>query len=182
MNIEGPFSIESIRTVLDFPIPGIQFRDITGLLEDPKAFKESIIQLTRECMRFKSNTIIGVESRGFIFGAPIAFDLDLPLVLARKPGKLPNATVSKSYTLEYGEAELHIQEISPIMGKIVIIDDLIATGGTALACADLIHENWKIPKKNILILSVIDLPDLNGSKLIREQGYNVKTLIDFEGE
>lgn len=173
---------ESIRTVKNFPIDGIHFRDITGLLEDPNAFKQSIIALTKACIGFNCNTIIGIESRGFIFGAPIAFDLDLPLVLARKPGKLPNATVSKSYTLEYGEAELHIQEISPIMGKIVIIDDLIATGGTALACADLIHENWKIPKKNILILSVIDLPDLNGSTLIKEHGYNVKTLIEFEGE
>jgi len=173
---------ESIRTVLDFPIPDIQFRDITGLLEDPKAFKESIIQLTSECMRFKSNTIIGVESRGFVFGSPIAFDLDVPFVMARKPGKLPNKTVSKKFKLEYGETEIHLQEISPIIGNVVIVDDLIATGGTALACADLVHENWKIPKKNILILSVIDLPDLNGSTLIKEQGYNVKTLIEFEGE
>jgi|TARA_B110000908_G_C10091359_1_gene374178 adenine phosphoribosyltransferase len=171
----------SIRTVLDFPIPGIQYRDITGLLEDPKEFRQSIMSLTSACMEFNCNSIVGIESRGFIFSSPIAFDLNLPLVLARKPGKLPNETVSKAYTLEYGEAELHIQTISPIMGKVVIIDDLIATGGTALACADLIHENWKIPKKNILILSVIDLPNLNGSKLIREQGYNVKTLIDFEG-
>ena len=173
---------ESIRTVQNFPIPGIQYRDITGLLEDPNAFRESIMSLTSACMEFNCNSIIGIESRGFIFSSPIAFDLNLPLVLARKPGKLPNATVSKAYTLEYGEAELHIQEISPIMGKIVIIDDLIATGGTALACADLIHENWKIPKKNILILAVIDLPDLGGSNLIREHGYNISTLIEFEGE
>lgn len=172
----------SIRTVKDFPIPGIQFRDITGLLEDPKAFKESIIQLTSECMKFKCNTIIGVESRGFVFGSPIAFDLDVPFVMARKPGKLPNKTVSKEFKLEYGETEIHLQEISPIMGNVVIVDDLIATGGTALACADLIHENWKIPKKNILILSVIDLPDLGGSNLIKEQGYNVGTLVEFEGE
>ena len=173
---------ESIRTVLDFPIPGIQFRDITGLLEDPNAFKESIIKLTSECIKFKSNVIVGVESRGFVFGSPIAFDLDVPFVMARKPGKLPNKTVSKKFKLEYGETEIHLQEISPIIGNVVIVDDLIATGGTALACADLVHENWKIPKKNILILSVIDLPDLNGSTLIKEQGYNVKTLIEFEGE
>jgi len=173
---------ESIRTVKDFPIPGIQFRDITGLLEDPKAFKESIIALTSACVGFNCNTVIGVESRGFVFGSPIAFDLDIPFIMARKPGKLPNKTVSKEFKLEYGETEIHLQEISPIMGNVVIVDDLIATGGTALACADLIHENWKIPKKNILILSVIDLPDLNGSALIKEQGYNVETLIDFEGE
>ena len=172
---------ESIRTVYDFPIPGIQFRDITGLLEDPKAFKESIIQLTSECMKFKCNTIIGVESRGFVFGAPLAFDLDLPFVMARKPGKLPNKTVGKEFKLEYGETEIHLQEISPIMGNVVIVDDLVATGGTAIACADLIHENWNIPKENILILAVIDLPELKGSELIKEQGYNVRTLIEFEG-
>ena len=169
---------QAIRTVPDFPIPGIQFRDITGLLEDPKAFKESIIQLTRECMRFKSNTIIGVESRGFIFGAPIAFDLDLPLVLARKPGKLPNATVSKSYTLEYGEAELHIQEISPIMGKIVIIDDLIATGGTMMAGMKLLE---KLGAEVIEGAAIVDLPELGGSKKLLEAGLPLFTLVNFEG-
>lgn len=172
---------DSIRTVYDFPIPGIEFRDITGLLEDPKAFKESIIQLTSECMKFKCNTIIGVESRGFVFGAPLAFDLDLPFVMARKPGKLPNRTVGKEFKLEYGKTSIHLQEISPIMGNVVIVDDLVATGGTAIACADLIHENWNIPKENILILAVIDLPELKGSELIKEQGYNVRTLIEFEG-
>ena len=132
-------------------------------------------------MKFKCNTIIGVESRGFVFGAPLAFDLDLPFVMARKPGKLPNKTVGKEFKLEYGETEIHLQEISPIMGNVVIVDDLVATGGTAIACADLIHENWNIPKENILILAVIDLPELKGSELIKEQGYNVRTLIEFEG-
>ena len=102
--------------------------------------------------------------------------------MARKPGKLPNKTVYKEFKLEYGETEIHLQELSPIMGNVVIVDDLVATGGTALACADLIHENWNIPKENILILAVIDLPELGGNKLIQEQGYNVKTLIEFEGE
>ena len=103
-------------------------------------------------------------------------------MLARKPGKLPNETYSKEYKLEYGEAELHIQKISPVQGKVVIVDDLIATGGTALACAELIHKNFNITKDNILILAVIDLPDLGGSAIIREAGYNVKTLMEFEGE
>ena len=101
--------------------------------------------------------------------------------MARKPGKLPNKTVSKSFKLEYGETELHLQELSPIIGKVVIVDDLIASGGTAIACADLIHENWNIAKENLLILAVIDLPDLKGSELIKAQGYNVQTLIKFEG-
>lgn len=172
----------SIRTVSNFPIEGVEFRDITGLLEDPKAFKDSIIALTSEAIQFKADAIIGVESRGFVFGSPIAFDLNIPFVMARKPGKLPNKTVNKAFKLEYGETEIHLQLISPIKGKVVIVDDLIATGGTALACADLIHENWNIPKEDILILAVIDLPDLKGSDLIKEQGYNVGTLIEFEGE
>ena len=95
---------DSIRTVKNFPIPGIQFRDITGLLENPNAFKQSIIALTSECIGFNCNTIIGVESRGFVFGSPIAFDLDVPFVMARKPGKLPNKTVSKQFKLEYDSA------------------------------------------------------------------------------
>ena len=171
-----------IRTVSNHPIPGIQFRDITSLVEAPEGFNYTLTQLTKHCMQFNGNTIVGIESRGFVFGAPISRDMDLPFVMARKPGKLPNKTVSKKFKLEYGETELHIQEISPILGKVVIIDDLIATGGTALACADLIHENWNVPKENILILGVIDLPDLKGSAIIKEQGYNVETLIEFEGE
>ncbi len=173
---------ESIRTVPNFPIDGIQFRDISGLLENAKAFNKCLIDMTAESMMFNAQTIIGIESRGFIFGSPLARDMELPFVMARKPGKLPNKTVSKKFKLEYGEAELHIQEISPILGKVVIIDDLIATGGTALACADLVHENWNIPKENILILAIIDLPNLQGSAIIKQQGYTVKTLIEFEGE
>ncbi len=171
-----------IRTVPDHPIPGIQFRDITSLVEHSEGFNYSLTQLTKHCMQFNGNTIVGIESRGFVFGAPIARDMELPFVMARKPGKLPNETVSKEFKLEYGETELHIQKISPILGKVVIIDDLIATGGTALACADLIHENWNIPKENILILAVIDLPDLKGSAIIKERGYNVEALVEFEGE
>ena len=172
----------SIRTVPNFPIEGIQFRDITGILEHPPAMHDTIVSLIKEASSFDVDTIIGIESRGFLFASPIAWDFDLPMVLARKPGKLPNETVSKQYDLEYGTAELHLQKISPIKGKVVIIDDLIATGGTALACADLVHTEWNIPKEDILILAVIDLPDLKGSDLIKEQGYNVGTLIEFEGE
>jgi adenine phosphoribosyltransferase len=133
-------------------------------------------------MDFTVDTIVAIESRGFVFGSAVARDLEVPFVMARKPGKLPNETVSKEFKLEYGETELHLQKISPIQGRVVVIDDLIATGGTALACADLIHENFDIAKKDILILAVIDLPDLKGSAIIQEQGYNVKTLIEFEGE
>ena len=84
-----------IRTVLDFPIEGIEFRDITSLVEEPKAFNKSLIELTAHCMDFKVDTIIGIESRGFVFGSPLARDLEVPFIMARKPGKLPNETVSK---------------------------------------------------------------------------------------
>ena len=171
-----------IRTVMNFPIEGIEFRDITSLVEEPEAFNKSLIEMTAHCMDFKVDTLIGIESRGFVFGSPLARDLEVPFVMARKPGKLPNETVSKKFKLEYGETELHIQKISPIKGKVIIVDDLIATGGTALACADLIHEEFDIDKENILILAVIDLPDLQGSAIIREQGYKVETLVDFKGK
>jgi len=174
---------KAIRTVPDFPIEGIQFRDITGLLENPSAFNKSLIELTSLSMSFGADKIVGIESRGFVFGAPLARDLDVPFVMARKPGKLPGHCYTQSYKLEYGEASLSIQSNTAIQStdKVVIIDDLIATGGTAIACADILYNAFDVPKENILILAVIDLPNLKGSAIIHEQGYNVKTLVEFEG-
>ena len=175
---------DSIRTVPDFPVEGIQFRDITSMLESPHAFNKACVDLTKACMQFDATKIVAIESRGFIFGSPIARDMELPLILARKPGKLPNPTYQRSYKLEYGESTLHIQRNSDINSKdkIVIVDDLIATGGTAKALASLIAQCWKVPKENILILAVIDLPDLGGSAIIEEEGYSVGALVEFEGE
>ena len=174
---------KSIRTVLDFPIKGIQFRDITSLLEVPEAFNDAVISLSHVIGKLGgADAIVGIESRGFIFGSPIAWDHNVPFVLARKPNKLPNDTYKKDYELEYGSATIEIQKNAKLPNtKIVIIDDLIATGGTALACADLIHEFWKVPKKEISIVALIDLPDLKGSTKIRENGYNVETIVEFEG-
>jgi adenine phosphoribosyltransferase len=173
---------QAIRTVPDFPIPGIQFRDISSLLENPLAFNKALVDLTN--LSFKATKIIGIESRGFVFGAPIARDLDLPFIMARKPGKLPNKTYKKDYDLEYGKATLELQTNTDIVAddQVVIIDDLIATGGTALACADLVHENFGVPKNNITVLAIIDLTDLGGFVKITEQGYNAGTLIEYEGE
>ena len=172
-----------IRTVLDFPIKGIEFRDITSLVENPQSFNYALMQLTNECMDFKADKIVGIESRGFVFGAPLARDLEVPFVMARKPGKLPGQCYTQGYKLEYGEASLSIQCNSPIVStdKVVIIDDLIATGGTAIACADILYNAFDVAKENILVLALIDLPDLKGSAIIQEQGYNVKTLVEFEG-
>ena len=173
---------EFIRTIPNFPIDGVQFRDITSLLEDYQAYNKVINDLAFVSQRFGADCVVGIESRGFLFGISLAQEFKLPFIPARKPGKLPNETVSKSFDLEYGSTELHIQKISPVKGRVIIVDDLIATGGTALACADLIHENWNISKEDILILAVIDLPDLGGSAIIKQNGYDVKTLVEFEGE
>ena len=175
---------DSIRTVPDFPLEGIQFRDITSMLERPEAFNKALISMSSACMSFNATKIVAIESRGFIFGSPLARDMELPLILARKPGKLPNPTYQRSYELEYGKATLHIQQNTNLQpsDKIVIVDDLIATGGTAKALASLISQCWNIPKENILVLAVIDLPDLGGSAIIKEQGFNVETLVEFQGE
>ena len=170
-----------IRTVDNFPIDGIIFRDITSLIETPEAFVKTCDELTRITKEFGASIVASIESRGFIFAGTIARDLSLPFVLARKPGKLPNETYKKSFDLEYGSTSIEIQkntEIKPNQ-KIVIVDDLVATGGTAIACAELLTENFNVKNEDILILSIIDLTDLGGSSLIKEKGYAIKTIVDY---
>ncbi len=170
-----------VRTVKDFPIDGIVFRDITSLIETPFAFVKTCNELTRITKEFNADIVASIESRGFIFAGTIARDLSLPFVLARKPGKLPNDTYKRKFDLEYGSTSIEIQKNTKIdsKNKVVIVDDLVATGGTAIACAELFAENFDIKKSNILILSVIDLPDLGGSKLILEKGYHIETIMEF---
>ncbi|MEC7773810.1 MAG: adenine phosphoribosyltransferase [Pseudomonadota bacterium] len=170
-----------IRTVKDFPIDGIVFRDITSLIETPEAFIKTCDELTRITKEFGANIVASIESRGFIFAGTIARDLELPFVLARKPGKLPNQTYKKSFDLEYGSTSIEIQKNTNVNKdqKIVIVDDLVATGGTAIACAELFTENFSINASDILILTVIDLPDLGGSDLIKNQGYHIETIVDY---
>ena len=170
-----------IRTVDNFPIDGIIFRDITSLIETPEAFVKTCDELTRITKEFGASIVASIESRGFIFAGTIARDLSLPFVLARKPGKLPNETFQKSFDLEYGSTSIEIQKNTDIKPnqKIVIVDDLVATGGTAIACAELLTENFNVKNEDILILSIIDLTDLGGSSLIREKGYAIKTIVDY---
>jgi adenine phosphoribosyltransferase len=170
-----------IRTVNNFPIDGIVFRDITSLIETPEAFVKTCDELTKITRKFGADIVASIESRGFIFAGTIARDLNLPFVLARKPGKLPNQTYKKKFNLEYGSTSIEIQKNTKIHkdNKIIIVDDLVATGGTAIACAELFTENFNIKKSNILILSVIDLPDLGGSKIIAENGFEIETIVDF---
>ena len=171
-----------IRTVNDFPIDGIVFRDITSLIETPEAFIKTCDELTKITKEFNAEIVASIESRGFIFAGTIARDLSLPFVLARKPGKLPNETFQKSFDLEYGSTSIEIQKNTNIMKgqKIVIVDDLVATGGTAIACAELLTENFNVSNQDILILSIIDLTELGGSKLIKEKGFSIKTLVDYD--
>ena len=171
-----------IRTVDNFPIDGIQFKDITSLIEIPEAFIKTCNELTKITKEFSAEIVTSIESRGFIFAGTISRDLGLPFVLARKPGKLPNETFQKSFNLEYGSTSIEIQKNTNIRRgqKIVIVDDLVATGGTAIACAELLTENFNVSNKDILILSIIDLTKLGGSALIKERGFSVKTIIDYD--
>jgi len=129
-----------IRDVPDFPQPGILFRDITPLLQEPEAVRQVVDAFTDEFRDADLDAVVSIESRGFLFGAPLAYNLRLPLIPVRKPGKLPAARMSVEYSLEYGTGQLDIHEDALTRGdRVVIVDDLLATGGTAMAAAKLVE-------------------------------------------
>lgn len=167
-----------IRKVPDFPKPGILFYDVTSIFFNPEAFQFVLDQMDTLYKDVQVDGIIAIESRGFLLGAPFALKRSLPLVLARKKGKLPGETVEQSYSLEYGEATLQIHKADLTPGKNwLIIDDLIATGGTLQAVAEMIEKQGA----NVAgIFSIIGLPFLNYMEKIER--YNPKTLINYEGE
>ena len=167
-----------IRTVPHWPKQGVMFRDITTLLENPDAFAY-VIQKFREEYSSKNITkIVGIDSRGFIFGSALARELHLPLVLVRKKGKLPAETVSQEYQLEYGTDKVEIHKNSIQKGdKVLIVDDLIATGGTAVAACQLVE---KLDGIVAGLAFVINLPELKGVEKLKR--YDVFSLVDFEGE
>ncbi|MFZ5564142.1 MAG: adenine phosphoribosyltransferase [Thermodesulfobacteriota bacterium] len=168
----------TIRTVPDWPIKGVMFRDITTLLQNPAAFKETINRFHDRYRNMPINKIVGIDARGLIFGAPLAYKLDVGFVPVRKKGKLPFRTVGESYSLEYGDSMVEIHEDAIQKGeKVIIIDDLIATGGTVKAAINLVE---KLGGQVVECAFVIDLPDLKGREKIRD--YNVFTLMEFEGE
>ena len=169
----------SIKSIPNYPKEGIIFRDITTLLEVPAAFKATI-DLIVEQYRDKGITkVLGTESRGFIFGAPVALALGLPFELVRKPKKLPRETISQSYQLEYGQdtLEMHIDAISE-GDNVLIIDDLLATGGTVEATVKLVQRLGGGVKHAAF---VINLPELGGEKRLNNLGVDCYTLVNFEG-
>lgn len=169
----------SIKSIPNYPKEGIIFRDITTLLEVPAAFKATI-DLIVEQYRDKGITkVLGTESRGFIFGAPVALSLGLPFELVRKPKKLPRETISQSYQLEYGQdtLEMHVDAISE-GDNVLIIDDLLATGGTVEATVKLVQRLGGVVKHAAF---VINLPELGGEKRLNNLGVDCYTLVNFEG-
>ena len=169
-----------IRTVPDFPTAGIQFRDITTLIGDGQGLAASVRRLADRAQECEAQAIAGMEARGFIFGAAVAVELGVGFVPVLKPGKLPIETIGIDYALEYGTDRLEIDPgaISPGQ-NVVIVDDLIATGGTALAAIRLIQT---MGGDLVGCSFIVDLPALGGAQRIRDAGHKVHALCDFEGE
>ena len=168
-----------IRSIPDYPKKGILFRDITTLIKDEKAFKESIDQICKFAKDMKFEKIAAIESRGFVFASAVAYNLSKSFILLRKKGKLPAERYSQDFELEYGKATIEIHKDSiKENDSVLIIDDLIATGGTAEAGAKLIEKSGG---KVAGFVFVINLFDLNGAKKLTEKGYKVTSLMDFPG-
>jgi adenine phosphoribosyltransferase len=166
-----------IRTVRNWPKPGINFRDVTTLFQDAEAFRTTIDALAETIGPLQPEIVAAVDARGFLLGGALAFKLGKPVVLVRKKGKLPYKTVAEDYALEYGTAtiEVHADACRP-GDRIVIVDDLIATGGTLLAAARLFRA---LRGEVVGVVAVIDLPELGGSRRLAENGLAVRTLFAF---
>lgn len=167
-----------IISIPDFPTPGVMFRDVTSVLDDPEGFQLSVEELTRLLDGVEYDVIAGVESRGFIFGAPLAYRQGKAFVPVRKKGKLPRETVERTYDLEYGTAtiEIHKDAVKPGQ-KVVIIDDLLATGGTIEAAAKLVEQ---LGGEVVKMIFLIELTDLKARE--RLAGYDVASVVQYEGK
>jgi len=170
-----------IRTVPNWPSPGVQFRDITPLLQNPRVFRVLIDAFVHRYMEpgLRPDVVAGLDARGFIIGSVIAYELAVGFVPIRKKGKLPYTTVEETYELEYGSAtvELHTDAVKP-GDRVLLVDDLIATGGTMMAGKKLLE---KLGAQVIEGAAIVDLPELGGSVRLREAGLPLFTLIDFAG-
>jgi len=168
-----------IRTIPDYPKPGVQFRDITTLMADPAGLRAAIDGLVLPFLTAGIDEVVGIEARGFILGGAVAHELGRGFVPVRKKGKLPHKTIGQDYSLEYGvdTIEIHADAIDP-GDRVLLIDDLIATGGTAEAAIELIRRSGG---ELVGAAFVIDLPDLGGAEKLRAKDVHVHTLVSFEG-
>ncbi|PVZ68947.1 adenine phosphoribosyltransferase [Pelagibaculum spongiae] len=168
---------EQVRNVPDWPEPGVMFRDITTILQRPDTFRKVINAFLERYGNQEIDVVACIEARGFILGAPLAHQLGVSMIPVRKEGKLPWRTVSRSYDLEYGSAVIEVHEDSFSEGqRVLVVDDLIATGGTMLAACQLVEE---LGATVVEAASIIDLPELGGSAKLRDNNYAVYTLCDF---
>ena len=168
-----------IRSIPDYPKKGILFRDITTLIKDPKAFKFTNDKIIEIAKKMQFDKVAAIESRGFIFAATVSYALNKPFILLRKKNKLPAKTYSVDFTLEYGEATIEVHRDSINSGeKVLVIDDLIATGGTAEAAAKLIKISGGIVAGFIFVINLFDLP---GNKLLKDKGFETEYLVEFPG-
>lgn len=169
-----------IRTIPDYPRPGIMFRDVTTLLADARGFRRAVDELVQPLAGQKIDKVAGIEARGFILGGAIAHQLSIGFVPVRKKGKLPYKTIAERYELEYGvdEVEIHIDAVKK-GDKVLLVDDLIATGGTASAAIRLLE---RAGAEIRLCAFVVDLPDLGGAARLRAMGKEIVALVAFEGE
>ncbi|HET7833588.1 MAG TPA: adenine phosphoribosyltransferase [Gallionella sp.] len=169
-----------IRTIPHYPHQGIMFRDITTLLKDPVGLRTTVQAIVQRYRDAGIDKVAGIESRGFIIGTPVAYELGLGFVPVRKKGKLPAATIGRDYQLEYGTDRIEIHTDAIRQGdRVLLIDDLIATGGTAEAAAGLIQE---MGGEVVECCFVIDLPDVGGRTRLEQQGHSVFALCEFEGD
>ena len=169
----------AIRTIPDYPKPGIMFRDITTLLGNPRAFRRAVDELVQPWAGSKIDKIAGIEARGFIIGGAIAHQLSAGVIPIRKKGKLPHKSVSVAYSLEYGLDEMEMHEDAVGKGeRVILVDDLIATGGTAEGAVKLLRQ---MGADVVAAVFMVDLPDLGGAAKLRALGVNVRTLVTFEG-
>jgi len=169
----------TVRTIPDYPKPGVMFRDITTLLGDARAFRRAVDELVQPWAGSKIDKIAGIEARGFILGGALAHQVSAGFVPIRKEGKLPPPVVAAAYSLEYGSDEMEMHEDAIVKGeRVILVDDLVATGGTAEAACKLLKQ---IGANVLAACFIIDLPDLGGAEKIRKLGVPVRTLISFEG-
>ena len=169
----------AIRTIADYPKPGIMFRDITTLLGNARAFRRAVDELVQPWAGAKIDKVAGIEARGFILGGAVAHQISAGFIPIRKKGKLPHTTVRIAYSLEYGIDEMEIHEDAVMRGeRVIVVDDLVATGGTAEAAIELLHRSGG---ELVSAAFVIDLPELGGAERLRRRGVKVHTLVSFEG-